>query len=174
MTAAYRLRQGLQAILAFTRVVDVDLAAQYLSPELMRLFSSMNRDEQLHSLNVLQRMLAQGNVSNDLAVAALLHDVGKSRYPIAVWQKSLAVLVKAFLPRLYAQLGTVDPVNNVWQRPFIVYADHPAWSAQMLHEAGASDITCWLVEHHAEPIEKWVGHPYMSLLARLQCADDAS
>src|SRR5688572_30885194 len=49
MTATYRIRQGLQAIFAFAQPVELPLAAQYLTPELLSLFSQMRHSEQLHS-----------------------------------------------------------------------------------------------------------------------------
>src|SRR5215213_6736056 len=97
--AIQRLRQGIRALFAFTQPVDFDLAASYLTPAEMALFRQMRRSEQLHSLNVLRTVLAESAAAQqfvppELAVAALLHDVGKSRYPLAVWQKTIAVLVR--------------------------------------------------------------------------------
>src|SRR4051812_25423001 len=98
MPVVYRLQQGVRALFAFSQPVEISLAERYLSPSLMALFQQMDRGEQLHSLAVLRDVLAQGDTPNDLAVAALLHDVGKSRYPIGVWQKTLAVMVRALVP----------------------------------------------------------------------------
>src|SRR5690349_11904683 len=150
MTAAYRIRQGLQALFAFTQPVELPLAAQYLTPELLSLFGQMRHSEQLHSLNVLRDVLAAGATPNDLAVAALLHDVGKSRYPLYTWQKTLAVLIRTLAPSLFDRWSKGNPAN-LWMRPFVVYVKHPAWSAELVAAAGASDDTIWLVEHHQEP-----------------------
>ncbi|MBL8164963.1 MAG: hypothetical protein JNJ61_23470, partial [Anaerolineae bacterium] len=65
MAAAQRLKQGLRALLAFSRPVDWDLAAETLSPDLMTLFRRLKRSEQLHSLNVLRGVLAQGSAPHD-------------------------------------------------------------------------------------------------------------
>jgi hypothetical protein len=173
MTGAYRLRQGFQALFAFARPLDLDLAASFLSPALLRLFQSMNRGEQLHSLKVLADVLAQGETPPELAVAALLHDVGKSRYPLAVWQKTLAVLVSAVWSGLYRRWSQGDAANLL-QRPFVVYECHPSWGAEMLRQAGASEMVCWLVEHHADLVRDSGGQPRALLLERLQQADDAN
>lgn len=170
-SAVYRIGQGLKALLAFTQPVDVELVARYLSPALMALFNQLDRGEQLHSLAVLRDVLAQGETPPDLAVAALLHDVGKSRWPINVAQKTTAVLVRAWLPTAY-QRWSRGSALNLWQRPFVVYEQHPAWSAELLRQAGASEGACWLVAHHAESPDQWRGHELVGLLGRLQQADN--
>lgn len=173
MTAAYRIRQGVRALFAFARPIDRALAAEYLTPPLLALFDQMRRAEQQHSLNVLRSLLAQGQTPSDLAVAALLHDVGKIRYPLAVWQKTVAVLVRAFLPTLFRRLSEGDP-RPFWRRAFVVYVQHPAWSGDLITQAGGSPDAVWLVTHHADDVEQWRDHALYPLLKRLQMADDAN
>lgn len=173
MAATQRLRQGIRALLAFSQPVDSALAAEYLSPALITCFEQMRRSEQLHSLNVLRDTLAQGSTPSDLAIAALLHDVGKSRYPFPTWQKTLVVLVKTFTPRLFQHLSQGDE-KNFWQRPFVLSEHHPAWSAQIIAAARAPERAVWLVEHHADSLSQWTDHPYLHLLERLKQADDAN
>ncbi len=173
MTAVYRVGQALRALVAFWQPVDQDLAAEYLSPDMRVLFGRMRRSEQLHGLNVLRTMLAQGATPHDLAVAALLHDVGKTHYTVRIWQKTIAVVVETLMPRLFEHLSRGDP-TRFWLRPFVVKAQHPAWSADMLAEADASDTAIWLVAHHQEAASQWATHPYHDLLQRLQQADDAN
>jgi hypothetical protein len=166
----HRVRQGLRALFAFSQPVDDALAAEYLSPQLLALFKRMRRSEQIHSLHVLRAVLAQGPTPSDLAVAALLHDVGKSRYPLAVWQKTLAVLVHTFAPALFKRWSAGDP-RRFWLRPFVVYAHHASWSAELMAEAGASETAVWLAAHHPEHINE---HASIQLLKRLQVADDTN
>jgi hypothetical protein len=173
MAPTQRVRQGIRALLAFSQPVDTTLAAKYLSPALMTCFEQMRRSEQLHSLNVLRDTLAQGSTPSDLAIAALLHDVGKSRYPFPTWQKTLVVLVKAFTPRLFQRLSQGDE-KNFWQRPFVLSQHHPAWSAQIIAAAGAPERAVWLVAHHADSLSQWANHPDLYLLERLKQADDTN
>lgn len=173
MTAAYRIRQGLRAVFAFSQAVELPLAAEYLTPELLTLFRQMRRNEQLHSLNVLRDVLAAGSTPRDLAVAALLHDVGKSRYPLHTWQKTVAVLVRALSPGLFKRWSKGNP-THLWIRPFVVYAEHPRWSAEQIAAAGASETAIWLVMHHQEASAHWDNHPLAPLLRRLQQADDSN
>jgi hypothetical protein len=170
MTIYHRLRQVMHALTAATRPVDYDLAAQFLSADQLALFQRMRRSEQLHSLNVL-RSIGVGDVPPDLAVAALLHDVGKTCYPLTVWQKSLAVGLRAVIPPLFHRWSQGQPQSR-WRRPFVVAAQHPAWSAQLAGAIGTSEAALWLIAHHADPLSAWAGHPLVDLLARLKHADD--
>jgi hypothetical protein len=171
MTAVYRLQQGVRALFAFSQPVDWALAERYLSPKLLALFRQMDRGEQLHSLGVLRVVLAQGDTPTDLGVATLLHDVGKSRYPISVWQKTLVVIVRALMPGATMRWSKGSPLN-LWERPFVVYEQHPLWSAELLGAAGASEAVCWLVAHHADHIETAPTPTPLEWLKRLQQADD--
>ncbi len=172
--AIHRLRQGLRALFAFARPVDYALAGQYLTPEQVALFRRMRRGEQLHSLNVLRAVLSQRDTTPpELAIAALLHDAGKSRYPLRLWQKTIAVLVLAFAPSAFRRLSVGDP-RTWWARPFVVYVDHPAWSAELLAQTGASASAVWLAAHHQDDAALHRMHELFPLLQRLQAADDTN
>lgn len=174
MATTHRLRQGFKALLSFSKPVDFDLAADYLRPDQMALFQRMRRSEQLHSLNVLRALINQNDsIIPDLCVAALLHDVGKSRFPLTISEKSLAVIIRAILPGLYRHWSQGSP-NVWWQRAFVVTEQHPAWSAEMVAATGASDRALWLIRHHADSIDIHTGHPHAHLLKRFQEADDTN
>ncbi len=171
MSAFTRLRQGVRALIAFSRPVDYALAAAHLTEAQMALFRRMRRVEQLHSLNVLRALRAGGALDRDLAVAALLHDVGKSCYPLALWQKVAAVLLRRFIPRAAERWSRADPATP-WTRPFVVYAHHPAWSADLLRAADSAENAVWLADHHQDDPARWRDHPLYPALLRLQTADD--
>lgn len=173
MTAAYRISQALRALVAFSLPVEREFAVQYLTPELLALFDQMRHSEQAHGLNVVRTVLAQGQTPHELAVAALLHDVGKTRYTVRIWQKTIAVAMQTLVPHLYARWSEGDPARW-WLRPFVVKAQHPAWSAEMLASAGAPEAAVWLVAHHQDTAAQWASHPHFHLLQRLQQADDAN
>ncbi|MBI5666763.1 MAG: HD domain-containing protein [Chloroflexi bacterium] len=171
--AVQRFRQGLADLFAFALPVDRELAARHLTPELLALFDRLQRGEQLHSLNVLRDVLAQGPTPRELAVAALLHDAGKSLYPLRTWQRTYAVLLRRIFPALARRWQDGDP-RRLWQRPFVVTEHHPAWSAELLAAAGAPEGAVWLAAYHADDPGRWAGHPLVELLRRLQQADDAN
>lgn len=154
------------------RAVERDEAARWLSPPLLALFDRLKRSEQLHSLRVLHEAMAacpDSTKRSDLAVAALLHDVGKTRYPIVLWQRSLPVIVRRIAPGLLTRWSARNPRRAGW-RPFAVYVHHPAWSADLMHEAGASERAIWLARHHADDTQ--YDHPDGAMLACLRRADD--
>ncbi|MCU0498392.1 MAG: HD domain-containing protein [Anaerolineae bacterium] len=171
MAVGYRLRQGIRALFAFARPMDYDLAARYLSVDELRLFRQMRRNEQWHSLNVLRSVLTQGDTPRELAVAALLHDVGKIRYPMAIWQKSLAVVIVKLFPR-HAQRWSQADERVRWARPLIVKARHPQWSGELLLATHSHPLAIWLVTHHQDAADLWLEHPDFKLLQRLQAADN--
>lgn len=171
---AYRMGQGLRATFAFARPLDSALAAATLSADQLALFQRLRRAEQLHSLAVLHTISAQAAmVPPDLAVAALLHDVGKVCYRVTVAQKTFAVLLRTLAPARYLQLSQGDP-QSLWARPFVVYERHAAWGAELARAVGVSATSEWLIAHHQEPATRWQGHPAHGLLVRLQAADDTN
>jgi len=145
-----RLRQGIRALFAWTRPVDIALAASFLSPSLLTLFRQMRRSEQQHSLNVLRTLRGWGYDDPSLMTAALLHDVGKSRYPFYLWDRTIVVLVKAAAPSLAKRWGSGSPTGL--RRPFAVSFQHPQWSAEMARAAGADPLSVALIEAHQQPL----------------------
>ena len=112
-------------------------------------------------------MQAQGAVPPELAAAALMHDVGKTRWPFPLWQRVLVVLLPLLAPGLAARLARGDEANPL-ARPFIIEQQHPAWGAQLARAAGADERVVALIERHAQP----PGDD--ELLTRLRHADERS
>ncbi len=162
-----RLRQGLNALLAFAQPVDYALVAQHLTPELQACFARLRRSEQLHSLRVLRALQAQGEVPPELAAAALLHDVGKTRWPFPLWGRVMVVLLPTIAPGLARRLAQGGQSNPL-ARPFLLERQHPAWGAQLARAAGAAERTVALIDRHAQAPgdDEW--------LARLRAADERS
>ena len=151
--------------------LDVTPARAILSDAQFALFRQLRRDEQLHALHVLATVREQpGETPLALACAALLHDVGKLRYPLSVFGKIWAVLLGNIGPRVVARWDAGGRVA-FWRRPQYVLSQHPAWGAEMAAAAGAAECTCWLIAEHQTPVARWVTHPDRELLQRLQAAD---
>ena len=144
-----------------------------LTPEEAALFEQFSLSDQRHSYQVLCTLQANGQTHPDLLAAALLHDVGKTRAPLSIWQRSLIVVAETFVPGKTAGWGQ-GQVDS-WQRPFVVKAQHPAWGAAMVQAAGSRPLTIQLIGRHQDKLPQT---PALSeaevdqLLRLLQWADD--
>jgi hypothetical protein len=147
----YRFRQFWDALTAFPDPEELAQARQVLSPPLMELFLRLQTHEQAHGLKVFHQLRQPGQFHPDLLVAALLHDVGKSRYPLYPWERVLIVLGKAFFPLKVKTWGQSEPTG--WRRPFVIAEQHPNWGAEMALQAGASALTASLIRRHQDPLE---------------------
>ncbi|MEA3349173.1 MAG: HD domain-containing protein [Chloroflexota bacterium] len=125
---------------------DLALARELLTPSQMALFTQMQPSEQTHSLNVLKTLRIWGKTHPDLLVAALLHDVGKIRYPLRLWERVIVVLAKAFFPGLITAWGSGSP--HGWKRPFVVAHQHPHWGAAYALDVGCTDAAVSLIRRH--------------------------
>jgi hypothetical protein len=201
--ALYRTRQFWQALRAAPAPEDLVRVQGFLSPKLFEVFCRMSQSEQAHSIQVFNKLVAQGESNPDLLAAALLHDVGKSRFPLAVWERVAIVLVRAFSKNLAERLGDLNKLGQrlpqvwpgaqkeqlPWQlKPFLVAEHHPSWGASAAQQAGASELTVNLIHRHQErasaPEEKGRAASERqqseakvfedSLLRKLQAVDDES
>ncbi|RIK24004.1 MAG: hypothetical protein DCC51_01720 [Anaerolineae bacterium] len=133
------------------------------------LFGRLSFADQWHSYRVLRTLQNAGYNQPDLSAAALLHDVGKTCYPLNAWDRTLIVVGGALFPDRAAKWGQGSP--DGWRRPFVVRAMHPVWGADMVAAAGSRTGVVDLVLRHQDK----VGDPKNGkdeLLRRLQWADD--
>jgi hypothetical protein len=165
-----RIRQGLRAMTAFMRPVDYEAVGEVLTPELLALFKRMRASEQQHCLRVMAALRREGQDDRDLLTAALLHDVGKTRYPLTLFGRTSAVLITRFAPRLAERWSEGEPRG--WRRPLVIARRHPAWSGEEMAAAGASERAANLARRHQSEIV--IGSPASKedrLLALLIAAD---
>ena len=177
----YRTRQFWMALKPATTQADLEILATLLNGEQIALFRRMQSSEQAHSLRVLQALLERGERDKDLCVAALLHDVGKSRYPLRLWERIWIVLAQAAFPEYVRRWGEDrdGQLETVawWRKAFVVAAQHPRWGAEMADEAGVSPLAVDLIRRHQEklasPTRREITHDE-TLLLILQSVDDLS
>jgi hypothetical protein len=148
-------------------------AEDVLSPELYKLFVRLQPSELAHSINVFRSVRDQ-SLDPDLLAAALLHDVGKIVVPLGVWEKVFIVLVRNLGVRGSFDRfnrGALDARPAGFARGLVVAERHPAWGAELAHEAGASRTVVQLIRRHQDPLPPNPESRGGQLLAILQAAD---
>ena len=150
--AIYRTRQFWLAWRA-PSLKDHDLASarKVLTAEQMQLFSRLQPSEQVHALRVLQTVQQHGESDLDLYTAALLHDIGKVRAPLRLWERVMIVLGRGFFPKHASSWGYGQCQG--WRRPFVVAEQHPVWGSQMAAEVGTTPLAVSLIRRHQSPIQ---------------------
>jgi len=151
---------------------DLEKAGSILNPKQMALFNQMQTTEKHHCLNVLSKLLRAGETQSDLLVAALLHDVGKVKFPLRLWERVWVVLGKTFLPYQVKTWEAGPPTRKSrLKKSFAITAQHPMWGAEMAAEAGNSSLATALIRRHQEPIPEQPKTTEDQLLRKLQQAD---
>ena len=149
---------------------ELAAARSVLTTEQMTLFLLLQPSEQIHALRVLQTIQLQGESDHDLQTAALLHDIGKARAPLKLWERVVIVFGKHFFPQHVQAWGSGEPRG--WKRPFVIAEQHPAWGGEMAAEVGLSPRAVSLIQRHQthealDPISQQEDR----LLSLLQAAD---
>lgn len=170
MAIGYRLRQLRENLTArpLSWEAQCEVAA-YLSTAEQRLFESFSPADQWHSYRVFRTLRTTGYNQPDLLVAALLHDIGKTRCPLSAWDRTVIVVGQALAPQRARAWGSGSLES--WRRPFVVRARHPEWGAKMAEAAGSRPAVVELIRRHQETIPEPVVEADI-LLFRLHQADD--
>lgn len=171
MTLAYRTTQFLRSLRAHAELGDLARSWPFLTPRQRQLFLKLPSADQLHGLRVLDQLLDAGERDPDLLAAAQLHDIGKLRRPLRLWERVFVVLARAVHPGWLSSAPGLDGAG--WRQALAVGHWHPAWGAAMLRKAGASPRLIELVERHQGPIDS-PSNEIERLLVRLQQADNQS
>lgn len=167
----YRVWQFWQSLKRPPGPSELANAERLLSSPELTLFLQLPIPDQNHSLRVLDILQNAGEEDLDLLKAALLHDVGKSLYPLRRWERIFAVLMGAFLPAAARKWGREEPRGL--HRSLVVIQQHPDWGARLLAEAGSSQRVIELVRYHErQEITGILDQAGVELLHKLQIADN--
>jgi predicted HD phosphohydrolase len=148
MRLAYRVRQFGHYLNARLGPAEREAVAARLGPRLAELFARMTPAEQAHSYRVAQALITRGQIEDDLLIAALLHDVGKIRAPLQLWERAVVVLGRKLAPGLAERLGRADEANPWPGRAFVTAWQHAAWGAELAEQAGAPSRAAALIRRH--------------------------
>lgn len=170
MGIAYRLRQLRSNLTAgrLSHEARTDVG-ELLSAAEQALFERFSFADQWHSYHVLRTLRDAGYNHPDLLAAALLHDIGKTRYPLNAWDRTVIVVGGVLFPeraKVWGR-GAVDS----WRRPFVVRAMHPIWGAEMAGAVGSRPGVVDLILRHQDKIDHGRAEDD-ELLRSLQWADD--
>lgn len=171
----YRVRQFWCALTAAPDPSGLSEIGEILAPQLMALFLQMQPSEQAHSLEVFRKLSAAGETNRDVQIAALLHDVGKIKFPLNIWERAEIVMLKRIAPEKVTAWGNAQP--DGWRKPFVVALQHPQWGADMAEQAGASALAVSLIRRHQDRLPGVNAAPIPfedQLLKQLQFYDNES
>lgn len=169
MGIPYRAGQFLHLLTAKRKRDYRRLVYQILDPSMAALFFRMSDPDQSHSIRVFQTLVDRGEENSDLLSAALLHDVGKSLYPLRAWERSLVVVANRILTTLVLKWGQDEP--HGWRKPFVIALQHPKWGAALVRHEGGSETLVTLIRFHQEHAPSSAGDDVRELMKRLQAAD---
>ncbi len=140
-----------------------------LNPGELGLFERMSDSDQRHAYRVYTSLKTRGQVDPDLLAAALLHDVGKIKCKLSIWDRSVAVIGERVAPQKVDRWGGVDGAR--WKRSFVIRKHHPDWGARLAAQAGSRPAVVDLIRRHQDSSQD-AENPTDELLALLQWADN--
>ena len=167
----YRIWQFWQSLKGAPREEDQDRACEILSSEELNLFRQLLAADQNHSLRVMRSLKSKGESDPDLLKAALLHDLGKMKYPLRRWERVFAVLAMEFFPGKVQTWGKKNPTGIF--RPLVVLQQHPQWGAELAEAVDSSTRTIWFIHNHEKDLPDGDSPDAdLTLLRKLQIADN--
>jgi hypothetical protein len=146
----YRLFQGIRHLTSKPdHNVDEALKA-LLTDSQWSLVRRLAPADRVHLFTVHRELVRMGMTDQDLLTAAILHDVGKAdeRGRVTLLHRVVKVLLEAVAPNWLERMSRQD--DNWLRHGLYLALNHPRLGAALAREAGISDRTCWLIEHHAD------------------------
>jgi putative nucleotidyltransferase with HDIG domain len=148
----YRMRQFWQALHPVIQQKELEWAYNILPVYSLSLFTSQPLPEQRHALDVALDLWQGGVRDSQLLIAALLHDCGKTKAPLKIWERVFIVLLQKAPAKVWYLLTESD-------KPFLAFlhtaVKHPEWGAEMASSVGLEpEIVELIREHHSPKSEK--------------------
>lgn len=134
------------AVRAARRSDDLALIQTYLDPAQRDLFLQQSLADQRHSIDLCRRLRDDGHDEPALLVAALLHDVGKSRGRLPLPHRVLYSFCATYRPDLARWLGGTNCPR--WRGPFYLARHHATIGADAARRAGSTEQVVALIAGH--------------------------
>lgn len=164
----YRVKQFISAIIAKISEEDEKLIETYLGSYELSLFRELKVYEQKHCIQVALGIMKDypSDDKEELIRVALLHDIGKIKYPLNPIEKSIIVLLDKFTKGKIKKMKRLKVVK--------CYYEHPEIGYNMLNERGGytKEFLELVRYHHDKEIQGKDGMQIGSQLRILQICDD--
>lgn len=144
----YRIRQFRHAIFPKIKSEELQWAISLLPSCSVPLFKAQSPPEQRHALDVALDLWGSGVKTPHLLIAALLHDCGKTKYPLKVWERITIVLLQKAPQRIWNYLLHS---SSLFSAPLRTAQEHPHWGAEMASEIGLDPLVVELIREHHTP-----------------------
>lgn len=138
----YRVRQFFNGLFAEVSEEDKKFVRTYLNDDEVKLFFSMSKVDQLHSIKVARQIIFD-SMSEEvydvrLIKGGLLHDVGKIGKGLNIFTKSILVIMNRVMPKFTKKLCFLKSVD--------AYYNHAQIALKFLPEE--NEYVRYLVSNH--------------------------
>ncbi|MFZ3372216.1 MAG: HD domain-containing protein, partial [Desulfitobacteriaceae bacterium] len=154
----YRVKQFYKALFPFINPLEIAWVARTLPVSAFSLFRKQALPEQRHALDVtksleieLKSLALNSDEYQNLIIAALLHDCGKSLVRVHLWQRILIVLIDISPLQLNDYPGA-KPKHLALTLKILHY--HALWGEALAKKAGLNQQICLLIREHHFPKTK--------------------
>lgn len=143
----YRVKQFIAAITARITKEDVDFVRTYLSQSERALFFRLKPYEQRHCIEVANKLKKMAHNDREMIRLGLLHDVGKTVYPLNPIEKSIIVVLD------HVSKGKIKKYSKC--KMVKCYYEHPQIGYHLMKKQGDYDEAFLnkIKKHHEKDVE---------------------